>query len=132
MVVKPVARKWPGAKKKIGPREIGPSAATLRSAERELGVIESKSTQQGGDLANVGASEPRAAGPEESVSCIDDLAIEGWVAGLPVVDGVADSGWVSCEGGRVRLVVRVVDSPEQREWVRAMSYGGAYAKEVLG
>ena len=98
MVVKPAATSWPGAKKKIGPREIGPSAATQRSAERELGVIESKSTQQGGDLANVGAPEPRAAGPEESVSCIDDVAIEGWVAGLPVVDGVADSGWVSCEG----------------------------------
>ena len=132
MVVKPVASKWPGAKKKIGPREIGPSAATLRSAERELGVIESKSTQQGGDLANVGGPDPRASWPEERELHLDDVAIEGWVAGLPVVDGVADSGWEACEGGRVRVVIRIGDYPDQREWVRAMSYGGAYAKERLG
>ena len=131
MVVKPVARKWPGAKK-MGPREMGPSAATLRSAELEPGVIENQSTQQGGDLANVSAPEPRASWPEERDLDLDDVAIEGWVAGLPVVDGVADSGWEACEGGRVRLVINVGDYPEQREWVRAMSYGGAYAKEVLG
>ncbi len=131
MVVKRVPRKWPGTKK-MAPRGIEPSPATLGPTEQALEVIESKSTKQGGDLANVGAPEPRASWPEERELHLDDVAIEGWVAGLPVVHGVADSGWEACEGGRVRLVVRVVDSPEQREWVRAMSYGGAYAKEVLG
>ena len=131
MVVNRVARKWPGAKR-VGPREMGTSAATLRSAELELGVIACKSTKQGGDLANVWAPEPRAAWLEERELHLDDVVVEGWVADLPVVDGVADSGWVSCEGGRVRLMVHVVDCPEQREWVRAMAHGGAYAKEVMG
>ena len=61
-----------------------------------------------------------------------NLLVEDWVAGVPAVDGVADSGWQACDGGRVRLVVRVKDCLEQREWVQAMAHGGAYAREVLG
>ena len=45
---------------------------------------------------------------------------------------VLDSSDSSPECGRVRLEVRVMDCPEQREWVRVMAYGGAYAREVLG
>ena len=78
------------------------------------------------------AAELPEPGASEWSPTTGKLLVEGWVAGVPVIGGVADSGWVDCEGGRVRLVVRVVDRPEQREWVRAMSYGGAYAKEVLG
>ena len=120
------------AQKKCGPREIGTPAADPRSAEQELGVISFKATKQGGDWQTERAPEPRGAWPEERVLDLDDVAIEGWVAGVPVVDGVADSGWHPCKGGRVRLVVRVGGCPEQREWVRAMAYGGAYAEEVLG
>ncbi|MDE2786001.1 MAG: hypothetical protein OXL37_04995 [Chloroflexota bacterium] len=69
--------------------------------------------------------------PRERSADFDHSLIEGWVAGVPVVDGVGDSGWTDCEGGRVRLVVRVKDCPEQREWVRSMAHGGAYAREVL-
>ena len=77
-------------------------------------------------------TEPFAVWPEERSLDLSVSRIEGWVAGVPVVDGVADSGWLVCKGGRVRLVVHVSDSPEQREWVRGMAYAGAYAKEVLG
>ena len=52
--------------------------------------------------------------PQECSPDFDDSRIEGWVAGVPVVDGIADSGWTDCDGGRVRLVVRVKDSPEQQ------------------
>ena len=116
---------------KATPREIGTSAAAPRPTEREPGVIAFKGTKTGGELQSE-KSGPGGIWPDERLSDLDCSRIEGWVAGVPVVDGVADSGWVGCEGGRVRFVVRVLDRPEQKEWVRAMSYGGAYAKEVLG
>ena len=113
------------------PREFGTSAAAPRSAERELGVISFKNTKEGGDWQS-DEMGPRGVWPEERELNLDGVPVEGWVAGAPVVDGVADTGWTECPGGRVRLVVNVRDCPEQREWVRAMSHGGAYAKEVLG
>ena len=117
--------------KRTAPREIGPSAAAPRPTERELGVIAFNNTEQGGELQSE-TSDPAGIWPQERLLDPDGSHIEGWVAGVPVVDGVADSGWQPCQGGRVRLMVRVVDCPEQREWVRAMAHGGAYAREVLG
>ena len=126
--VKPGPR-WPGMKEE--PREIGPCAAAPEPDERKLETAFSHFNNQKDFLATA-VTEPVGVWPEERSLNLSVSHIEGWVAGLPVVDGVADSGWEGCEGGRVRLVVRVVDRPEQKEWVRAMSYGGAYAKEVLG
>ena len=113
------------------PREIEPSAVAPRPDERKLGAVVINNTEQGGELQTE-AKEHSAIWPDECVLDLDSAQVEGWVAGVPVVDGVADSGWQPCKGGRVRLVVRVRDCPEQREWVRAMAHGGAYAKEVLG
>ena len=115
---------------KATPREIGTSAAAPRPTKRELGVIAFKGTKTGGELQSE-TSAPGGIWPAERSSDWDPSGIEGWVAGVPVVDGLADSGWTDCERGRVRLVVRVKDCPEQREWVRAMAHGGACAKEML-
>lgn len=130
MVVRSEATLWPGAKKD-GPREIESSAATLRPDERKLDAVAVKDTEQGGGLQTE-AAEPRGIWPEERALDLDSVLVEGWVAGVPVVNGEADSGWRECEGGRVRVVVRVQECPEQKEWVRGMAHGGAYAREVLG
>ena len=120
--------------KRTEPREIGASSAAPRPAEQSLEEVVSDDSGLGGCWQS--AAEPGGIWPEERSLDLDlDLdgsLVEGWVAGLPVVDGVADSGWKVCKGGRVRLVVQVKDCPEQREWVRVMSHGGAYAKEVMG
>ncbi len=116
--------------KRTEPREIRASSAAPRPAEQSLEEVVSDDSGLGGCWQS--AAEPGGIWPEERSLDLDGSPVEGWVAGLPVVDGVADSGWKECKGGRVRLVVRVKDCPEQREWVRVMSYGGAYAREVLG
>ena len=116
--------------KRTEPREIGASSAAPRPAEQSLEEVVSDDSGLGGCWQS--AAEPGGIWPEERSLDLDGSLVEGWVAGLPVVDGVADSGWQPCKGGRVRLVVHVVDSLEQREWVRAMAHGGAYAEEVLG
>ena len=118
--------------KRTEPREIGASSAAPRPAEQSLEEVVSDDSGLGGCWQS--AAEPGGIWPEErSLDLdLDGLLVEGWVAGVPVVDGVADSGWKECKGGRVRLVVQVKDCPEQREWVRVMSHGGAYAKEVMG
>ena len=118
---------WPGIRTE--PREIEPSAAAPGSDEDKLESAFLYCIDHGGFFA---ITEPFAVWPEERSLDLSVSRIEGWVAGVPVVDGVADSGWLVCKGGRVRLVVHVSDSPEQREWVRGMAYAGAYAKEVLG
>ena len=129
-----MVRKWPGfsepGSNELALREIEPSAVAPRPAERELRVIPLTLSEQGGGLQSA-TSDPGGIWPEEVLLDPNVSDIEGWVAGLPVVGGVADSGWQPCKGGRVRLVVHVVDSLEQREWVRAMAHGGAYAEEVL-
>ena len=129
MSIAKLGARWPGMKEE--PREIGPCAAAPGPDEPKLGTAFSHSNNQKVFLATA-VTEPVGVWPEERSLDLSVSRIEGWVAEVPVVDGVADSGWVGCEGGRVRFVVRVVDRPEQKEWVRAMSYGGAYAKEVLG
>ena len=116
--------------KRTEPREIGASSAAPRPAEQSLEEVVSDDSGLGGCWQS--AAEPGGIWPEERSLDLDGSLVEGWVAGLPVVDGVADSGWKVCKGGRVRLVVQVKDCPEQREWVRVMSHGGAYAKEVMG
>lgn len=121
--------KWPGMR--TGPREFERHTATPKPNEDKLGAVSFDSNGQEGFLST-GSAEPVGVWPEERSLDLSTSQVEGWVVGLPVVDGVADSGWQSCKGGRVRLVVRVAACPEQREWVRAMAHGGPYAKEVLG
>ena len=118
-------------KKEGGPRASTNPAATPEPDERELGAVVSKDTKQGGDW-QTGSEEPLDPSVGQRVFRPQSMAVEGWIAGLPVVGGVADSGWQDCPGGRVRLVVTVKDCPDQREWVRARAYGDAYAREVLG
>ena len=124
--VKPGLR-WPGISEE--PRQIGPCAAAPRPDEEKLESAYSHFNNDGDFLATA-VTEPVGVWPEERSLDLSVSKIDGWVAGLPVVDGVADSGWEACEGGRVRVVINVGNHPEQREWVRAMAYGGAYAKEV--
>ena len=131
-----MTRKWPGFIEESGsnetaPREIDPSAVALRPDEKQLDAVFCIHTTSAGEFS-IEATESPGTWPQDRLLALDGSRIEGWVAGVPVVDGIADSGWTDCEGGRVRLVVRVRDCPEQREWVRAMAHGGAYAKEVLG
>lgn len=121
--------KWPGIRRE--PREFGRCAAAPEPNEDKLGAVFVDSNEQGGFLSTA-ATGPVGVWPEERSLDLSAAQVEGWVVGLPVVDGVADSGWQPCKGGRVRLVVRVAACPEQREWVRAMAHGGPYAKEVLG
>ena len=118
------------AVKRTEPREIRASSAAPRPTEQQPESVFVNVTGLGGCWQS--AAEPDGIWPEDRSLDLDGSPVEGWVAGLPVVDGVADSGWKECKGGRVRLVVQVKDCPEQREWVRVMSYGGAYAKEVMG
>ena len=129
MVARTGATRWPGAKKEA-PRELGPSAAAPRPDERELEVVIFKHTEQGDGLQTT-AAELDGIWREKRLLAPDDSRIEGWVAGVPVVGGVADSGWQERLGGRVRLQVRVVSCPDQKEWVWAMAYGGAYGREIL-
>ena len=117
--------------KRTEPREIASSAAAPRPAEQSLEEVVSHDSGLGGCWQSA-VAEPGGIWPEERSLDLHDSPVAGWVDDSPVVDGVADSGWRECEGGRVRLVVRVMDCPEQREWVRAMAYGGAYAREVMG
>lgn len=126
--VKPGPR-WPGIREE--PREFGRYAAAPGPNEDKLGAVFCDSNEQGGFLSTA-VAEPVGVWPEERSLDLSDAQVEGWVVGLPVVDGVADSGWQPCSGGRVRLLVRVAACPEQREWVRAMAHGGAFAEEVLG
>ncbi len=130
-----MVRKWPGfgepELEKPAPRGVEPSPAAPRPGERKLGAVAANGKRQGGEL-QTDAKDHSAIWPDERALDLDSAQVEGWVAGVPVVDGVADSGWRECQGGRVRLVVTVADSAEQREWVRAMMYGGAYAREVMG
>ena len=121
--------RWPGISEE--PREIGASAAAPRPDESKLESAYSHFNNQRDFLATA-VTESVGVWPEERSLDLSVSKIEGWVAGLPVVDGVADSGWEACDGGRVRVVINVGDYPEQREWVRAMAHGGAYAKERLG
>ena len=114
----------------LASRGIEPSPATLRSTERELRVIAFKSTKTGGEFQSE-TSDPGVVCPEEPSLSPEARLVEGWVAGVPVVEGVPDSGWQPCEDGRVGVVIRVGDFPPQREWVRAMSYGGAHTRQVL-
>ena len=130
MVNKPPGFVEPGSNE-TAPREVKPRPAALRPDEQQLGEVFCTHITTGGGFTTETAELP-GAWPQERSSDPSNLLVEGWVAGIPVVDGVADSGWQGCDGGRVRLVVRVTDCPEQREWVRAMAHGGAYAKEVLG
>ena len=122
-------RRWPGIKREE-PRTSVETAAAPRPNEQQLGTVAFKDTETERGLQTATGmtsiwTEERLVDPEKS-------RIEGWVACAPVVDGVADSGWRKCKGGRVRLVVQVKSCPEQQDWVRAMAHGGAYAKEVLG
>ena len=123
-------REEPGTE--IGrPREIEPSAAAARPGEQKLGEVVFKDIQCVTELQtenDMGFGIPG----DECGSVADSVGVEGWVAGVPVCGGVADSGWQECEGGRVRFVARVKLCPAQREWVRAQMFGGAYAQEVLG
>ena len=51
------------------------------------------------------------------------MPVEGWVAGVPVVDGVADSGWVECGSGRrFRMQMVVKASEMQKDWVRSIMF----------
>ena len=118
---------WSGTKK--APREGGASSTALRPVEREPEEVVLNLTTLGGGFQS--SAGPRGIWLKERSLDPDGAPIEGWVDVVSVVDGVADSGWKECKGGRVRLVVQVKDCPEQREWVRVMSYGGAYAKEVM-
>ena len=115
------------------PREIEPSDAAPRPDDRELEAVAFNAREIDGRLQT---TESGSVGiwPELRSMDLDpnDSPVEGWVAGFPVVDGVADSGWQECEGGRLRLIVKVPDCPGRREWARGTGYGGTHAKEVLG
>ena len=120
--------KWPGMRTE--PREFERLAAAPKPNEDKLGAVFCDSNEPEEGLST-GSADPVGVWPVERSLDLSSAQVEGWVVGFPVVDGVADSGWQTCEGGRLRLVVRVAACPEQREWVRAMAHGGAYAKEVL-
>ncbi len=115
------------------PREIEPSDAAPRPDDRELEAVAFNAREIDGRLQT---TESGSVGiwPELRSMDLDpnDSPVEGWVAGFPVVDGVADSGWQECEGGRLRLIVKVPDCPGRREWARGTGYGGTHAREVLG
>ncbi len=120
------ADEWGG-----GPRASAHPAAAPEPDERKLGTVVCKHTKQGGDW-QIGSEEALDPSPGQRVPGPQSVAVEGWIAGVPVVGGVADSGWLDCPGGRLRLVVTFKDCADQREWVRARAYGDAYAREVLG
>ena len=96
------------------PRGIEPSPATPGPTERELGVIAFKGTKRGGELQS-GALDPGGVCPEAPL-------VEGWVADMPVIEGVADSGWVESDRGRFRVQMVVRSSEIQRNWVRSMVF----------
>ena len=124
--VKPGPR-WPGMREE--PREFGRCATAPKPDEDKLGTVLFEFNGQEGFLSTA-AAEPVGVWPEERSLGLSASRVEGWVMGLPVVDGVADSGWRERHGSRVRLVVNVADSPEQREWVRLTAFGDFHAREV--
>ena len=105
----------------LASRGIEPSPATLGSAERELGVIAFKSTKTGGELQSE-APDPGGVRPEEPSLNPEPPLVEGWVANMPVIEGVADSGWVESDRGRFRVQMVVRSSEIQRNWVRSMVF----------
>ena len=106
---------------KATPREIGTSAAAPRPTERELGVIAFKGTETGGELQSA-ALDPGGVCPEETSLSSEAPLVEGWVADMPVIEGVADSGWVESDRGRFRVQMVVRSSEIQRNWVRSMVF----------
>ena len=122
--VKPGLR-WPGMRTE--PREFGRYVAAPGPNEDKLGAVFCDSNEQGGFLSTA-VAEPVGVWPEERSLDLSASRIEGWVLGLPVVDGVADSGWQEHQGSRVRLVVKVADNPEQRKWVRLTAFGDVHAR----
>ena len=103
------------------PRGTEPSPATLGPAERKLGVIAFKGTKTGGELQSA-ALDPGGVCPEEPSLSPEAPLVEGWVAGMPVIEGVADSGWVESDRGRFRVQMVVRSSEIQRNWVRSMVF----------
>ncbi len=110
-----------GAKKE-GKREIEPSAATPGPDEQQLDEVFRTHTITGGELTNETADLP-GANSDERPPGSGEKPVDGWVAGVPVVDGLADSGWVECGSGRrfrMQMVVRA--SEIQKDWVRSMVF----------
>ena len=110
-----------GAKKE-GTREIEPSAATPGPDERKLDAVFRTHIITGGGLTNETAGLP-GGDSDERLPDPREMPVEGWVAGVPVVDGVADSGWVECGSGRrFRMQMVVKASEMQKDWVRSIMF----------
>ena len=108
-------------REKKAPREVEPRPAALRPDEQELGEVSSTHTTAGGELTTETAGLPGAC-PEERSPDLSNLPVEGWVADMPVIEGVADSGWVESARGRFRVQMVVRSSEIQRNWVRSMVF----------
>ena len=110
-----------GAKKE-GKREIEPSAATPGPDEQQLDAVFSTHIITGGELTNETVDLPGADSEQWSPDP-SEMPVEGWVAGMPVVNGVLDSGWVECgRGRRFRMQMVVRASEIQKDWVRSMVF----------
>lgn len=66
--------------------------------------------------------DPGGVRPEEPSLNPEAPFVEGWVANMPVIEGVADSGWVESDRGRFRVQMVVRSSEIQRNWVRSMVF----------
>ena len=90
----------------MAPREIVTSAAALKPDERELDAVNFMRTTSEGGLQTETVASP----------------VEGWVIGVPVVDGDADSAWLELGDTRVRIKVHVEPNDRQLEWVKGQLF----------
>lgn len=115
-------------KKRMEPREIAPSVAAPGPDEQEPKAVVSDDTEPGSGL-QTGAEERPVIRPEQRDLGVDTAAVDGWVAGIPVVGGVGESTLSVKNGVQVRMAVVVGENRVQVEWLKSRLFGGAEVED---
>ena len=116
--------KWPGMRTE--PREFGRYATAPTPNEVELETASCDSSDQGGALQSAPA-EPgnnHRKEKEENARGFDAVAVDGLVAGIPVVGGVGEFALKGKDGVQVRMEVVVGQNRAQVEWLKSRLFGG--------
>ena len=112
----------------MAPREVEPRPVALGPDERELGVVVRTHNTTGGEF-QTDASDTGDKSTEERSPNPGDSRIEGWVAGIPVLEGVGAATLTKNNGVQVRMEVVVGSNRAQVEWLKSRLFGGGEIEE---
>ena len=122
-------------KKRMEPREIAPSVAAPGPDEQEPKAVVFD-TEPGSGLHGTGKrfakelwEERPVIRPEQRDLGVDTAAVDGWLAGIPVVGGVGESTLSVKNGVQVRMAVVVGENRAQVEWLKSRLFGGAEVED---